>query len=272
MCNSVLFDVKYHQDAFVEQNKNTNENLQKTEKFTKKYENPTLVSRSTQIEKTFNATAANTITFCKMTDEEHEKRKKSMKNGEKSQPTPADNTCEDAQENTQERCSLTKCFDDGDQYHLRCKTCKQKVHYRCTQLPYYELERYLSSSNRVHKCRNCSQVSDSLREIMSQYPRESLTRCKEVEELAIIMQGMNIDAEKNGNWKKELVKDKENVLKLEKEVEAFKALIKQHQDNERELQTQVNILKQEIDGHTEHVKFNPDYPLIKTLEASPRIF
>lgn len=166
-------------------------------------------------------------------------------------------------------CTLLECVDDGDDHHLICGDCKKKVHYRCTELPYYELDRYVTKpGNRVYKCRGCANVSKRLQEIMSRYPNKALTQCKEVEELAIIMQGMKLDSKMNGNWKEELTKDRERANKLAEQVKICERMIKEHEENELQLKSQVSILQKEIDTHKAQFKFNPDFHLIENLETT----
>ena len=40
-------------------------------------------------------------------------------------------------------CTESKCIENNDMNKLQCGQCKRKVHYKCTRLPAYQLQRYL---------------------------------------------------------------------------------------------------------------------------------
>ena len=65
----------------------------------------------------------------------------------------------------QEKCEKSKCIEDEDTKKLNCKMCKRKVHYKCSQLPLYEILRY----TQFHKypipyvCANCVDIPESVK-------------------------------------------------------------------------------------------------------------
>ena len=66
----------------------------------------------------------------------------------------------------QEKCEKSKCIDDEDTKKLNCKMCKRKVHYKCSQLPIYEILRY----TQFHKypipyvCVSCIDIPESVKD------------------------------------------------------------------------------------------------------------
>ena len=67
-----------------------------------------------------------------------------------------------------ETCTTKECVDDADQNTLRCSVCKRRGHYKCTMLPLYQLQRYLTFGNNYYKyiCVTCIEVQDDLRKIL----------------------------------------------------------------------------------------------------------
>jgi hypothetical protein len=67
-----------------------------------------------------------------------------------------------------ETCTTKECVDDSDLHKLQCTTCKRRVHYKCTMLPLYQLQRYLTFGNNYCKyiCVTCIEVPDDLRTIL----------------------------------------------------------------------------------------------------------
>ena len=63
-------------------------------------------------------------------------------------------------------CTENSCIEDNDINKLQCGQCKRKVHYKCTRLPAYQLQRYLVASLGQYYskflCSNCVVVPDSI--------------------------------------------------------------------------------------------------------------
>ena len=63
-------------------------------------------------------------------------------------------------------CTSEECITDEDQYKLECAICLRHVHYRCTQLPVFQIQLFLTKKYRKFMCGNCVQVPDYLKEIL----------------------------------------------------------------------------------------------------------
>ena len=63
-------------------------------------------------------------------------------------------------------CTESLCIENNDMNKLQCGQCKRKVHYKCTRLPAYQLQRYLVASLGQYYskflCSNCVVVPDSI--------------------------------------------------------------------------------------------------------------
>ena len=63
-------------------------------------------------------------------------------------------------------CTESICIENNDMNKLQCGQCKRKVHYKCTRLPAYQLQRYLVASLGQYYskflCSNCVVVPDSI--------------------------------------------------------------------------------------------------------------
>ena len=83
-------------------------------------------------------------------------------------------------QSVENHCTLSKCIENEDEYHLVCVLCKRKVHYECSELPVYEIQRIISCTSNSYKCINCVRVPKSLMKIMSERRYRNIG--KEVEE------------------------------------------------------------------------------------------
>ena len=58
--------------------------------------------------------------------------------------------------NTQNKCSHEDCDTDGSEKMLECNKCKKSFHFRCTNLPRYQLALFLSKNYRKrYICKSC---------------------------------------------------------------------------------------------------------------------
>ena len=77
-------------------------------------------------------------------------------------------------------CSSSDCWDNQDESALICVLCKRKVHYECSELPAYEIQRIISSTSNSYKCVSCVRVPKSLIKIVNQHKYKKV--CKEIAE------------------------------------------------------------------------------------------
>ena len=151
-----------------------------------------------------------------------------------------------------------KCKDDENQHLLVCANCKRSVHYRCTRLPLYQIEQFVSKKVRKYTCVNCVKISYDLYEILIDYnPDQSF----EVEELTQALKEINLTNNETETLNKSLrnkqkkltklmedelesvVKHKQNIKMFEDEVAKCKDRIKKHADREKKLEVEVDNLK-----------------------------
>ena len=56
-------------------------------------------------------------------------------------------------------CSTTRCIEDETKDKLQCADCKNYYHYRCTQLPPYQIQAFIEKRIKRHYyCQNCITV------------------------------------------------------------------------------------------------------------------
>ena len=75
------------------------------------------------------------------------------------------------------KCTINTCEIDTGDHNLQCIKCKRKVHYKCTLLPIYQLQQFLSFGNsyRKYTCVNCIKIRKTLCDIVPEIlPNESL--------------------------------------------------------------------------------------------------
>ena len=82
-------------------------------------------------------------------------------------------------------CPNVKCVDADDDYMLTCSCCKHKHHYRCSDLPPYQIVRFNLQGYRKFYCVNCVVVPDNIRNACQTEAEEDSLRIK------------NCDCEKN---------------------------------------------------------------------------
>ena len=60
-------------------------------------------------------------------------------------------------------CSNDMCNEEDDDFMFKCKTCPGMYHYRCTNLPLYEIARYFGPGRRVYECASCVRIPEKLK-------------------------------------------------------------------------------------------------------------
>ena len=65
-------------------------------------------------------------------------------------------------------CTPASCIQDNDKFKVECKECKRLVHYRCTRLPLYQLQQFLTKNYRQYICENCIVVHKDLPETVNE--------------------------------------------------------------------------------------------------------
>ena len=73
-----------------------------------------------------------------------------------------------------EKCTTNNCIHNTDQQKLHCITCKRHVHLRCTLLPPYQLQRFLTFAKGycTYICANCVEIPEYLQEISLRAQKE----------------------------------------------------------------------------------------------------
>ena len=65
-------------------------------------------------------------------------------------------------------CSTTKCSEDENKHKLQCVDCKRFIHYRCTELPAYQIQAFIEKRIKRHYfCSNCIVVPAELERIVN---------------------------------------------------------------------------------------------------------
>ena len=64
------------------------------------------------------------------------------------------------------RCSTSACINDNSKNRLQCGDCKRLIHLRCTMLPAYQIQLYLSKRSPKYICSNCVTVQKDLVDLL----------------------------------------------------------------------------------------------------------
>ena len=147
-------------------------------------------------------------------------------------------------------CTQTSCcLDDKDRHILECAECKRMVHYRCTELPLYQLQLFLTKGYRKFVCINCVSVQDYLTKIIPIVPTPRVDLDSQ-----ILVETSNTD--------------KEEVTKLRNEVDEHANSLKSYEVVVADLKNK--IAEQQLEMKEQEEKFaevgNPDYDALMKVE------
>ena len=81
-------------------------------------------------------------------------------------------------------CKQSLCIDGGDKYKVECKDCQRLFHYKCSQLPLYQLQLFLTTGYHKFVCINCVNVPKYLEDMV---PAQSPSQTKTMAELTIAL-------------------------------------------------------------------------------------
>ena len=69
-------------------------------------------------------------------------------------------------------CSMTRCNPDESSQKLVCADCKRSVHYKCTKLPAYQIQAYITKKKRNYYCASCIEVPAELERLINPISKE----------------------------------------------------------------------------------------------------
>ena len=101
-----------------------------------------------------------------------------------SSPTPGEPTKRSPRRDSTEgtKCTELLCYAvEQDEQTFQCNTCKRRVHYRCSELPPYQIYQFTTKNYRNFVCKNCTIIPEHLKNVIPRPP--SAVPSKEVSEL-----------------------------------------------------------------------------------------
>ena len=139
-------------------------------------------------------------------------------------------------------CTPYSCLCDDDQYKLECVECKRHVHYRCTRLPDYQIQLFLTKKYRKYVCENCIEVPEYLVELLPQI--DISTPCQtSASGLAKIVTELTIKLQQST---KELECHQVNNLVLAEKQRELCDVIQNHEDASRQNTKEISELRGKI--------------------------
>ena len=188
------------------------------------------------------------------------------------------------------QCTPNACTQDDDQYKLECTDCHRLVHYKCTQLPKFQVHLFLTKGYRKFVCVNCVEIPEYLEEILPNVHTppvlstdshtktmleltSALKQCAEQNESHKVnnIALTNLTNELRTEFEKQevsLKKHKEEVIQLQSEIAVYENSMKDYEENEAKLETTID--NQQPDFRRQQETFdqagNPDYDAILKLE------
>lgn len=82
------------------------------------------------------------------------------------------------------RCSITKCYNVNEENTLQCLNCHRYVHYKCTQLPPYQVQMFVNKNKRLttFTCYNCVTVTKDIADLCKQDAQDIATLKTDISE------------------------------------------------------------------------------------------
>ena len=159
------------------------------------------------------------------------------------------------------KCSLNSCVENNNPT-VKCSKCNRLVHYKCTELPIYELERYTKPKKPCqYKCRGCVDVPKDLHAMLSKYIEEDQTQ--ELDILSNTMSEMNLFDSKD-----QLEKSRQEIQALKQELNKCEKTIQTYRENEVALNVTIQKLRASAASQEQKMKITTDHALVKNLEDS----
>ena len=139
-------------------------------------------------------------------------------------------------------------MDDEDSYKLECSVCQRLLHYRCTELPLYQLQHFMTKSYRKFVCTNCTTVEQWL---IDTFPNENLqSPMKKTTELSQALKNRSTEI-------KVLIKTNMKLTKknndIQAEINKKKERSKKGRDEHTKLQAEVMSLNNCIQMYEEEI-------------------
>ena len=184
-------------------------------------------------------------------------------------------------------CTSSTCVqDENDQYKVECAECKRLVHYRCTELPPYQVQLFLTKGYRKFICVNCVVLQKYLLDII---PRVVIPQQRHTKTMSELTVALNQSAEENetqivknlalANKHNQLCaelekqadvtkKDREALAQLKSVIAKYENSIKIFEENERKLRATIANQQKQMDDQQDKFEQagNPDYDSIVKLE------
>ena len=178
-------------------------------------------------------------------------------------------------------CTPSNCPPDEDQYKLKCNNCQRLVHYKCTELPLYQLNQFLTRGYRNFICVNC--VPEHLHDIVPDNQASTSCLTNIITDLMTKLQKISTEndcykvknlelTENNQKLCNDIQKYEEGFQKRLKEIDELQVKnaeyddsITSHEENEMKLKRLIN--RQENELKEQEQKGNPDFDNIVQLEA-----
>ena len=117
---------------------------------------------------------------------------------------------------------MTRCIEDETKDKLQCADCKNYYHYRCTQLPPYQIQAFIEKRIKRHYyCQNCIIVPAKIERLVNQTTKEQ-QEIKRLRRDIKRCENLTRVSEENAELTRELVKDqikKFDEKSLEKHIE-----------------------------------------------------
>ena len=151
-------------------------------------------------------------------------------------------------------CTQAACRDDNDINKFECEKCNRFVHYRCTNLPLYQIQRYLTKNFRKYHCVSCVKIQPSLKNIFPA-PPENTSHIKQDPNDIISMLRKEIDGKvqqleslaKTNRMLNATIQDlTRNQDKKDEEIHKLNDKIKMSNENEKSMEFLLNEREEEL--------------------------
>lgn len=148
------------------------------------------------------------------------------------------------------KCTENSCVQDKSQHKLLCGQCERLVHYRCTGLPLYQLQHFLTKNYRKFVCINCTIVPDYLQNIIPKDEDTEILKTNELKTLRTTINEKTMEVDVLADTNRKL---SEKIRELDAVIERRNAKTKKGMATHSKLQSEAKILKEGLQNYEEKI-------------------
>ena len=137
------------------------------------------------------------------------------------------------------QCTLEAChISTTDENKFQCNTCKRYIHFRCTNLPIYQIHQFQTKKYRNYVCISCTKVPDNLKNIIPTPPPPVMN--KEADDLKQVIKSKEIELNSLSETNRIL---QEQIRKMTVQFEGLSAKFEKEENETKVLSRNASTMK-----------------------------